>query len=76
MFIDKTGSLLKMNCLLIYFKELPLSNVLFSDYLFSSICLLIINGITNIVGSIMLIKNKKISYNLEIIFGILLMLWI
>lgn len=52
MFIDKTGSLLKMNCLLI------------------------INGITNIVGSIMLIKNKKISYDLEMIFGILLMLWI
>lgn len=48
MFIDKTGSLLKMNCLLIYFKELHLSNVLFSDYLFSGICLLIINGITNI----------------------------
>lgn len=47
MFIDKTDSLLKMNCLLIYFKELPLSNVLFSDYLFSSICLLIINSITN-----------------------------
>lgn len=76
MFIDKTGSLLKMNCLLIYFKELPLSNILFSNYLFSGICLLIINGITNIVGSIMLIKNKKISYDLEIIFGILLMLWI
>lgn len=76
MFIDKTGSLLKMNCLLIYFKELPLSNILFNDYLFSGICLLIINGITNIVGSIMLIKNKKISYDLEIIFGILLMLWI
>ena len=76
MFIDKTGSLLKMNCLLIYFKVLPLSNILFIDYLFSGICLLIINGITNIVGSIMLIKNKKISYDLEIIFGILLMLWI
>lgn len=76
MFIDKTGSLLKMNYLLIYFKVLPLSNILFNDYLFSGICLLIINGITNIVGSIMLIKNKKISYDLEIIFGILLMLWI
>lgn len=76
MFIDKTGSLLKMNCLLIYFKVLPLSNILFNDYLFSGICLLIINGITNIVGSIMLIKNKKISYDLEMIFGILLMLWI
>ena len=76
MFVDKTGSLLKMNCLLIYFNELPLSNILFNDYLFSGICLLIINGITNIAGSIMLIKNKKISYDLEIIFGILLMLWI
>lgn len=76
MFIDKTGSLLKMNYLLIYFKELPLSNILFNDYLFSGICLLIINGITNIAGSIMLIKNKKIFYDLEIIFGILLMLLI
>ena len=76
MFIDKTGSLLKMNELLIYFKVLPLNNILFNDYLFSGICLLMINGITNIVGSIMLIKNKKISYDLEIIFGILLMLWI
>lgn len=33
-------------------------------------------GINAIIGSIMLIKNKKISYDLEIIFGILLMLWI
>lgn len=57
MFIDKTGSLLKMNYLLIYFKVLPLSNILFNDYLFSGICLLIINGITNIAGSIMLIKK-------------------
>lgn len=32
MFIDKTGSLLKMNCLLIYFKVLPLSNILFNDF--------------------------------------------
>lgn len=32
MFIDKTGSLLKMNELLIYFKVLPLSNILFNNF--------------------------------------------
>lgn len=73
MFIDKTGNLLKMNDLLIYFKVLPLNNILFNDYIFPGICLLIVNGISNIIAIVMLIKKN--NYNLEINSGILLMLW-
>ena len=68
MLINPTGSLLDMDNLLPYFSSLPLSNILFNNYIFSGICLLIINGLPNILTVYLLIKNKK--------SGIILMLWI
>lgn len=76
MFIKPDGSILHMENLLPYFKCLPLSNVLFQNYIFSGIMLLIINGITNITSFYLLLKNKKIGIILGMIFGITLMLWI
>ena len=59
MFIDPTGKVLQMDTLLPYFKVLPFSNVLFQNYIFSGIALLIVNGISNIIASYLLIKNNK-----------------
>lgn len=76
MLIDPSGKLLKMNNVLPYFKVLPFSNVLFKNYIFSGIALLIVNGVTNITAAFLLIKNKKIGIILGTIFGFTLTLWI
>lgn len=75
MFIDSTGKLLGMDGMLDYFKVLPFSDILFNDYIFSGISLLIVNGISNIISSILLIKNKKLGILLGGVFGFTLMLW-
>ena len=76
MFVDPTGKSLGMDGMLRYFGVLPFSNVLFQNYTFSGISLLIINGITNLIAYILLLKNKKLGIVLGMVFGITLMLWI
>lgn len=76
MFIDPTGKLLKMDAMLPYFQVLPFSNILFKNYIFSGIALLIVNGISNLIAAYLLVKDKKIGIILGTIFGFTLMLWI
>lgn len=76
MFIDPSGKLMMMDNMLPYFKTLPFSKILFKNYIFSGVSLLIVNGISNIIASYFLIKNKKIGIILGTIFGFTLMLWI
>lgn len=76
MLVDPTGKSLGMDGMLKYFSVLPFSDVLFQDYTFSGISLLIVNGITNLTAYMLLLKNKKIGVVLGMTFGITLMLWI
>lgn len=76
MLIDPTGRLLQMDAMLPYFKKLPFADILFRDYTFSGIALLIVNGITNLTAAVFLIKNKKLGVILGGVFGVTLMLWI
>lgn len=76
MLIDPTGKLLKMDAMLPYFQVLPFSDLLFQNYIFSGIALLIVNGIPNLIASYLLIKNKKSGIILGTILGFTLMLWI
>lgn len=76
MFIKPDGSLLHMENLLPYFEVLPFSDILFKNYIFSGIMLLLVNGISNFSAYYLLLKNKKIGIILGMIFGITLMLWI
>lgn len=76
MFIDPSGKILRMDTLLPYFKVLPFSDVLFQNYIFSGIMLLIINGISNLISAILLLMKKRIGIIIGMIFGITLMLWI
>lgn len=57
MFIDPTGKLLGMDTILIYFNVLPYSNILFNNYIFLGISLLIVNGITNLISSYLIVKK-------------------
>ncbi len=76
MFIDPTGNLMGMNDILPYFKVLPFSNILFQNFIFPGIALLIVNGISNLLAFYLLMKNKKPGIILGTIFGFTLMLWI
>lgn len=50
-----------MEALLQYFQVLPFADVLFQDFLFLGISLLIVNGITNLVAFILILRNKRIG---------------
>ena len=76
MLIKPDGSLLSMQAMLPYFEVLPFSEILFQDYFFSGIALIIVNGISNMIAFILILLNKRIGYVLGAIFGFTLMLWI
>lgn len=76
MLIAPTGKLLQMDAMLPYFKKLPFADLVFRDYIFSGISLLIVNGLTNLTAAVLLLKNKKLGAILGGVFGITLMLWI
>ena len=76
MLIKPDGSLLRMESLLPYFQVLPFADVLFQDYFFSGIALIVVNGVSNIIASILMLRNKRIGFVLGTLFGFTLMLWI
>lgn len=76
MFIDPSGKLLQMNELLPYFKVLPFSDILFKNYIFAGLSLLVINGIPNLISSYLIIIDNKKGIVLGTILGFILMLWI
>ena len=76
MLIKPSGEILGMEEMLPYFQILPFSDVLFTNFTFSGIALLLVNGLTNIIATILILMNKKVGIILGGIFGITLMLWI
>ena len=75
MVIAPGGKLLQMDGLLLYFCVLPFSETLFTDYTFSGIALLAVNGVTNLAATTLFFK-KKSGVVLGMAFGFTLMLWI
>lgn len=76
MFLAPDGSILQMQDMLKDFQVLPFADVLFQNYIFPGIALLIVNGITNLTAGILLIRKKKLGVILGGIFGVTLMMWI
>ena len=76
MLIKPDGSILHMQEMLPYFKVLPFADLLFTDYVFPGIMLIIVNGISNMLAAVLILKNKKLGFVLGTIFGFTLMLWI
>lgn len=48
-----------MDKMLTYFKVVPFSTILFKNYIFPGIALLVVNGLTNLLAVYLLMKNKK-----------------
>ena len=65
MLIDPSGGMMGMDAMLPYFQKLPFAEIVFQDFVFSGISLLIVNGISNLTAA-----------GLGGVFGITLMLWI
>lgn len=76
MLIKPDGSILHMQEMLPYFKVLPFADFLFNNYVFSGIMLIIVNGISNMLAAVLILRNKKTGFVLGTIFGFTLMLWI
>ncbi|MDD6193565.1 MAG: hypothetical protein PUB19_01550 [Lachnospiraceae bacterium] len=76
MLVAPDGSALGMDEMLPYFQVLPLADLLYQDFIFPGIALLIVNGITNLVAAALILAKKKVGIVLGGIFGVTLMLWI
>lgn len=76
MLIDTTGKAMGMDVMLPYFQKLPFADVLFQNFLFPGIALLIVNAISNLTAAVLLFMKKKSGVVLGGVFGVTLMLWI
>lgn len=76
MLLDPTGKSLGMDAMLPYFQVLPFAEVLFQDFTFSGWALFIVNGLTNLISAVLLVKKKPLGVRLGGLFGVTLMLWI
>ena len=76
MFIDPSGKMFYMDSLLPYMQVLPFPEIFFTNMIFPGICLLLVNGITNIIAVILLLKKRKFGYHAGMVCGVILMLWI
>ena len=76
MLIKPDGSMLQMQSMLPYFQVLPFADVLFQNYIFPGISLLIVNGLTNLTAVGLMFAKRKLGVTLGFCFGITLMLWI
>lgn len=59
MLIEPSGSIMGMDAMLPYFQVLPFASVLFQNFTFSGIALLIVNGLTNLTAAVLLLKNRR-----------------
>ena len=76
MLTDPSGRAVGMDAMLPYFQVLPFADVVFQDFTFSGIALLIVNGLTNLTAAGLLHAHKRAGVVLGGVFGVTLMLWI
>ena len=76
MFVDPSGKIWGMDPMLPSFQILPFADVLYQNFIFPGIALLLVNGLPNLAAAYLLIRKKKYAALAGSICGILLMLWI
>lgn len=75
MFLAPDGSLMGMQALIGEMQAFPLADVFFQDLFWSGIALLMVNGIPNLITTVLLFKKHPFAYRAGIICGVLLVLW-
>ena len=76
MIAQPSGVPIGLDKMLPFFQKLPFAEVLFQDFLFPGIALLIVNGITNTISVILIFRKNKYAAVSGMICGMILMLWI
>lgn len=76
MFYDPTGAFMGMDVLLPLFQVLPLADLLYQNFVFPGVALLVVNGITNLTAAVLLMRKKPVGIRLGGLFGCTLMAWI
>lgn len=56
--------------------KMPWPDVFFKDFIPSGFALLAVNGIPQLIATILLFKNHRLAYPAVLVCGIILMLWI
>lgn len=70
------GGPMQMGAVIQYFQVLPLSKLLFQNFIFPGISLLLVNCLTQVFSFFMIVKSNKKAALYTLISAILLMLWI
>ncbi len=73
---DPSGKMWGMEPLLGYLQVLPFANVLFTNFIFSGIVLLCVNGLTQLGTAYLIYKKSSYAPLASLLCGIILMLWI
>lgn len=76
MFIDPTGAMWSMDTLLPMLRRLPFSDFFFQDLIWSGVALLLVNGLTNTVAFVLLVKRHKYASWAAIGCAAALIVWI
>jgi len=76
MFIDPTGQMWGMESILPLLQKLPLAEFFFQNFIWSGIALLLINGLTNTIAFILLLKKHTYAAIAGMVCGGILTLWI
>ena len=76
MLLDPSGKAMGMDAMLPYFQVLPLADVLYQNFTFPGIALLLVNGLTNLTAAVLLLLKRNSGVVLGGVFGVTLMLWI
>jgi len=76
MIAEPSGKTFGMIGMLPFFQKLPFAEIFFQNFLFPGIALLIVNGFTNTISVILLLRRSKYAALSGMICGIILMLWI
>ena len=75
MFIDPSGRMWGMDPLLEGLQVMPMSKILFKNFIFSGIVLFCVNGVTQLFAAILLFMKNKYAKMVSAACGIILMLW-
>ena len=73
---DPTGVKWQMDIILAGLQRLPLSNIFFRNLIWPGVALFLVNGVTQIITTILILKNNKYASLAGMACGIILMLWV
>ncbi|MDR1792706.1 MAG: hypothetical protein LBR36_04620 [Bacteroidales bacterium] len=76
MWYDPSGELFGLSAVLPYLQALPFADFFFKDFKWSGLALLLVNGISQLLAALLLIRRHKFAPVATLACGLLLIFWI